>query len=276
MTKLERFAIYQLKDIPATREFRFRSYPFIQEKGIRPWCGNYEKVYAGIMRPEDTPEKIREGFNRKLPENFNGHSISISDVLVLREDGNAAAYYVETADFIVIDGFFPKKTSGAKLAYGEQHVQIEGKGGTWYAFDTFVVKKRLFFLMEHEQYGKKAAWIVADEHGKVVVDDAGNGFDQAVRKQLEDYVTRSQRKSEERIRDDTATKNRNWSKKSDKQDAVMKNQNQNKNVKSKRQDTVTKKPQGRPSVLAKLREKQKRIAEDRKKSDLAKEQSTKE
>ncbi len=99
MTRPGKFAIYQLKDTPAAREFRFRSYQFIQEKGIRPCCGDYEKVYVGIMLPEDTPGRIRERFNRRLPKDFKGHSVSISDVLVLHEDKNATVYYVETSDY---------------------------------------------------------------------------------------------------------------------------------------------------------------------------------
>ncbi len=77
MTRPGKFAIYQLKDTPAAGEFRFRSYQFIQEKGIRPCCGDYEKV----------------------PKDFKGHSVSISDVLVLHEDKNATVYYVETSDY---------------------------------------------------------------------------------------------------------------------------------------------------------------------------------
>lgn len=226
MKALEQFALYQLKNAPETRAFRFCSYQALQEKEIQPWHENYENVYVGMMLQGDTPATIRERFNRKLPKNFKGHSISASDVLVLHSEGKATVYYVEASGFAVIDGFLSNSSSGTRLSHGDRHVRIEGKSGSWYAFDCLTVDQELFFLMEHEQYEKKAAWVVADENGKLVVDNVHNGFDQAVRLQMKEYVEQKRSPKMER------TKN----------------------------NGIAETLQGRPSVLAKLRRKQKEIA----------------
>lgn len=84
---VNQFAVYQLKNIPENRQIRFRSYSALQEKGIRVRYGDYEQVYLARMQPGDEPEQIRRHFNRKLPRTFHGHSISVSDVLVLNKGG---------------------------------------------------------------------------------------------------------------------------------------------------------------------------------------------
>lgn len=87
--------MYQLKNIPENRQIRFRPYSTLQEKGIQIQYKDYEQVYLARMQPEDGPEQIRRRFNKKLPRTFRGHSISVSDVLVLNKGGVVSAYYVE-------------------------------------------------------------------------------------------------------------------------------------------------------------------------------------
>lgn len=66
---------------------------------------------------------------------------------------------------------------------------IEGKAGSWLAFDSITVGGKNFFLTEHEKYGKEAAWIVVDRGGNLVVDHVCHGFDQTVLQQIRDYLT---------------------------------------------------------------------------------------
>ena len=151
---VNQFALYQLKNIPENRQIRFRPYNTLQEKGIQVRYGNYEQVYLARMQPEDGPEKIRRRFNRKLPRTFHGHSISVSDVLVLNKDGVVASYYVEKDGFTVIAGFIQKGSSGALVSIDTSDFHLEGKEGSWHAFDSIIIDGRQFFLMEHETYGK--------------------------------------------------------------------------------------------------------------------------
>lgn len=185
---INQFALYQLKEIPENRQIRFRSYHTLQEKGIQVRCEAYEQKYMGKMQPEDTPEIIRKRFDEQKPRNFTGHSISVSDVLVLNNAGEVTAYYVEKAGFIVIAGFIRNGSSGALISFDTTDFHIEGKEGSWLACDSIIMDGREFFLMEHSTYGTNAAWVVVDEAGKVVADNVLHGFDQTVKQQIRDYL----------------------------------------------------------------------------------------
>ena len=188
MMDVNQFAVYQLKNIPENRPLRFRPYSMLQEMKIQIQYSSYEQVYMGRMQPGDGPEHIRRRFNEKLPRTFHGHSISVSDVLVLNKDGVVISYYVEKDGFTVIAGFIRKGSSGALVSIDTSDFHIEGKEGNWHAFDSIIIDGRQFFLMEHETYGKEAAWVVLDEHGKLVVDNVYQGFDQTVLQQIKDYI----------------------------------------------------------------------------------------
>lgn len=185
---VNQFAVYQLKNIPENRQMRFRPYGALQEKGIQIRCKDYEQVYLGRMQPGDGPEQIRKRFERKLPRTFHGHSISVSDVLVLNKAGVVTSYYVEKEGFAVIAGFIRKSSSGALVSFDTVHFHIEGKEGSWLAFDSIIINGRQFFLMEHETYRKQGAWTVVDEDGKLIVDNVYHGFDQSVQQQIKDYL----------------------------------------------------------------------------------------
>ena len=188
MMEANQFAVYQLKNIPENRQIRFRPYSTLQEKGIQIQYKDYEQVYLARMQPEDGPGQIRRRFNKKLPRTFHGHSISVSDVLVLNNAGVVTSYYVEKEGFTVIAGFIRKSSSGALVSFDTAHFHIEGKEGSWLAFDSMIVDGRQFFLMEHETYGKDAAWVVLDEDGKLIVDNVYQGFNQTVLQQIQDYI----------------------------------------------------------------------------------------
>ena len=184
---VNQFALYQLKNIPENRQIRFRPYSILQEKGIQIQYKNYEQEYLARMQPGDEPEQIRRRFNEKLPRTFHGHSISVSDVLVLNKDGVVTSYYVEKDGFTVIAGFIRMGSSGALVSIDTSDFHIEGKEGSWHAFDSIIIDGRQFFLMEHETYGKEVAWVVLDEEGKIIVDHTYQGFDQTALQQIKDY-----------------------------------------------------------------------------------------
>ena len=77
----------------------------ISYMGVQVNCRDYEQAYIGRMKPEEGPEQIRERLGGKLPRTFHGHSISVSDVLVLNKGGVVTSYYVEKDGFTVIAGF---------------------------------------------------------------------------------------------------------------------------------------------------------------------------
>ncbi len=220
------------------------------------------------MQPEDGPEQIRKRFERKLPRTFHGHSISVSDMLVLNKAGVVTSYYVEKEGFTVIAGFIRNGSSGAPLSFDTTHFHIEGKEGSWLAFDSVIIDGRQFFLMEHETYGKEAAWVVLDEDGKLIVDNVYQGFDQTVLQQIKDYLNPTQNITEPQVQDLPSGNSKekqpleNWQK-------YMENGEYLRSIESGEEQNYSfidgnknngKKKNGRVSVLKKLRQKQAEIA----------------
>ena len=161
---------------------------FIANGHFGTWHMDYEQVYMARMQPEDEPGQIRKRFNEKLPRTFHGHSISVSDVLVLNKGGVVTSYYVEKDGFTVIAGFIRISSSGTLVSLDTTDFHIKGKEGKWLAFDSIMIEGRQFFLMEHETYGKEVAWVVLDEEGKIIVDHTYQGFDQTALQQIKDYL----------------------------------------------------------------------------------------
>lgn len=182
------FAVYQLREIPENRKKRFRSYAELQKEHIQIRYTDYKQVYRSWMRYDETPDNIRNRLAKQLPKNFSGHALSIGDVLILDKNVEAAAYYLEKEGFTVLAGFIRNGSSSTLISLATTNFHIEGKEGSWLAFDNLVVEGKKFFLMEHTTYGKNAAWVVIDEMGKLIVDQVMTGFDEAVKEQIISYL----------------------------------------------------------------------------------------
>lgn len=89
------FSIYQLKHGDETRDYRFEPYERLQAAGLAVDPENYVHTYTAPLTPGMTLEHIFERFNIDRPENFKGHSLSISDMIVLHQDGKDTAHYVD-------------------------------------------------------------------------------------------------------------------------------------------------------------------------------------
>ena len=267
---VNQFALYQLINIPENRRIRFRPYSTLQEKGIQIQYKDYTQVYLARMQPEDEPGQIRKRFNEKLPRTFQGHSISVSDVLVLNKGGVVTSYYVEKDGFTVIAGFIQKGSFGALVSIDTSDFHIEGKEGNWHAFDSIIIDGRQFFLMEHETYGKEAAWVVLDGHGKLIVDNVYQGFDQTVLQQIKDYLNPTQNVTELQVQETPSDNSKekqpleNWQKYMENGEYLRSSEideEQNYNMIDGRRNNMSPKGKnGRVSVLAKLRRKQAEIA----------------
>lgn len=105
------FEIYQLKSGYETRNLRFEPYDRLMEHGDKVDFSNYDKVYEGDNsmlpsnngEPDSKLEAIYMKFNIDRPEDFKGHSLSVSDVVVM----NDKPYYVDSVGFKPLQDFMP-------------------------------------------------------------------------------------------------------------------------------------------------------------------------
>ena len=100
------FDIYQLKDSRDTEKVRFMSLVYIQSKNFNIDSSKYNLVYSGEMKAGETLENIYEKFNLYHPADFRGHSLSVSDVVSIYENGSVTAYFVDSYGFKIIPDFF--------------------------------------------------------------------------------------------------------------------------------------------------------------------------
>ena len=103
------FSIYQLKQGDETRDFRFEPYDRLQAAGNVVDKANYELVYSAELTPGTSLEDIYTRFNIDHPKDFKGHSLSVSDVVVLHQNGQDAAHYVDSFGYKEVPEFLQEK-----------------------------------------------------------------------------------------------------------------------------------------------------------------------
>ena len=103
------FSIYQIKGGDETRDFRFEPYDRLQAAGNVVDRANYELVYSAPLAPETSLEDIYTRFNIDHPKDFKGHSLSVSDVVVLHQNGQDAAHFVDSVGFRQVPEFLQEQ-----------------------------------------------------------------------------------------------------------------------------------------------------------------------
>ena len=191
-------AVYQVKETPEYRDVRFRSYEKLRSEGKSVSIENYQQVYIGRIQPGETPADIKIRLQKQRPKSFKGHSIGCSDVIVITDDGKTTAYYVNKDGFIIIPEFLTiKSSSDTRLSTDTTGYEIEGKKGTWLAQDYILMNEKKWFLMEHEEYGTRAAYVILSEEGTVVMNDCYNGFDEEARRYIQNFLQKQAEQAQE-------------------------------------------------------------------------------
>ena len=128
------FSIYQIKGGDETRDFRFEPYDRLQAAGNVVDRANYELVYSAPLAPGTSLEDIYTRFNIDHPKDFKGHSLSVSDVVVLHQDGQDTAHYVDSFGYKSVPEFLQeqKQLTPDELETGET---IKTPRGTFYVTD---------------------------------------------------------------------------------------------------------------------------------------------
>ena len=86
--------------------YAFCHYSFLQQKGVKLDASCYDSVYKGIMVDGMNLESLYAMFNINRPEDFKGHSLSVSDVIVLHDGASKTAHFVDSFGFKELPDFF--------------------------------------------------------------------------------------------------------------------------------------------------------------------------
>lgn len=103
------YAIYQLKSDDSTADIRFMNSEYLQKKGIEPQYENYELVYTGALTKDGSQveklENLYRIFNIEHPHDFSGHSLSVSDIVALKQAGVVSYHYVDSIGYKELTNF---------------------------------------------------------------------------------------------------------------------------------------------------------------------------
>ena len=111
------YEILQIKDGSDGEQYRFWGMNYVQETGLQVNVSDYESKYQGKLKPGETLDTLYERFNLHCPEDFTGHSLSVSDVIVLESGSDKKAFYVDSFGFCEIKDFFTEKLERSKITF---------------------------------------------------------------------------------------------------------------------------------------------------------------
>ena len=103
-----RFAIYQM-DTGGEHTYQFMGFESAQKLGYSIDGKDYRMVYAAPWTPTITLDDIFERFNINRPNDFHGHSLSVSDVIVINRTAETKAYYVDSFGFEELPNFVQQR-----------------------------------------------------------------------------------------------------------------------------------------------------------------------
>ena len=103
------YAILQLRRTDETVYERFESYEALKRQGKEPDIDHYDVVYVAPLSSYTDQTAMLEGlytkFNVECPEDFRGHSLSVSDIVALKTDAVVSFHYVDSVGFQELQGF---------------------------------------------------------------------------------------------------------------------------------------------------------------------------
>ena len=120
-----KFGIYQLKDSAETRDIRFMDMDYLEKEGIPVSRENYTLVYTGELTEGMSLEDIYTKFNIDHPADFTGHSLSVSDVVVVHQDGENTSHYVDSVGYREIPEFTKELSVSAEISTEKDAVREE-------------------------------------------------------------------------------------------------------------------------------------------------------
>ena len=126
------YAIYQLKRDDATADLRFMNSEWLNKKGIEPQPENYDLIYTGALYPAssqiETLERLYQTFNIDHPADFTGHSLSVSDIVALKQNGVVSCHYVDSVGYKELPSFIQSGNylKNAEMQMEDDYGMIDG------------------------------------------------------------------------------------------------------------------------------------------------------
>lgn len=99
MKEMDSYEIYQIREDGPGKKYLFRSLSEIREGGLKVDLADYRLLYSGRMHKADDLETLFQRFNLDIPDDFTGHSLSVSDIVTRTQNGEKRTYYVDPIGF---------------------------------------------------------------------------------------------------------------------------------------------------------------------------------
>ena len=173
------YAVYRVDKNSPGKDLWQKSYEQVKAEKRRIGIEYYRQLFLERMEPE---EKALDVWNRIRDRT------EISDVLVFNRMGEVSCFYVNEGTLQRIAGFIRINPSGAVVTLNTKDYQIEGIEGRWMAADDLIINGRQFFLMEHQKFHRHAAMVILDAYGRTIAEECRNGFDQAAKRKIHEYI----------------------------------------------------------------------------------------
>lgn len=125
------YCIYQLRRDPKLAELRFMNSQYLREHGLEPAFDHYEAVYSGSLSSDGSTEARLDDlymkFNTAHSQNFTGNSLSVSDIVVLKQQGTVSSHYVDSVGFVQLPAFLPDNyLKNAEMSMEDDYGMIDG------------------------------------------------------------------------------------------------------------------------------------------------------
>jgi len=180
MSKIE-YELYQVKNGAEHRDLMFSNMKLINKLKLNIEQSHYDKVYAGSADKKSSANEVLESlfvkFNLQFPSDYRARSMSVSDIVVLNDHGKKQAYFCDSFGFVEVPQFLQ---SNIKVTEKTDGLSVDGHFGTWHTIDSMKLGETQLFLMEHDEYGDETACVIVDSNGKLLAEDVWNGFDQEI------------------------------------------------------------------------------------------------
>ena len=124
--------IYQLRDSEDLRDYYFASFAELEKHHLSVDRAHYEPIYVMTIsgtetRTENMLNDAFYHFNMRRPDDFRGHSISISDIIAVKANGEVSCHYVDTFGFKMLEGFIQDNPlKNAEMSVEDDYGMIDG------------------------------------------------------------------------------------------------------------------------------------------------------